>query len=124
MSVVGLPKVRVRVCADAELAVGDVKTAWLSMHGRQRRQAMVVRDASGALHAYLNECRHIPIPLDAYFGTLLENGHLRCLTHGALYRFEDGECVRGPCRGQHLERLQLEREGDDIYVLDAVASPG
>jgi nitrite reductase/ring-hydroxylating ferredoxin subunit len=84
------------------------------------RQAILVRDARGELHAYLNLCRHMPIPIDSGGGEFMspDGEHLLCRTHGACYQLHDGLCVRGPCMGRSLERLALERDGDDLHILD------
>lgn len=78
------------------------------------QQAVLVRDAQGQVRAYMNRCAHIPIPLDLGSGDFLDpaSGQLRCLSHGALYRLEDGHCTHGPCRGERLEALPCrERAG-------------
>ena len=82
----------------------------------KRREAIVLCDESGALRAYFNECRHVPIPLDSG-GRKFTNaeGLLECKTHGALYRKSDGECVSGPCMGSRLIPLAIE---DDALIID------
>jgi nitrite reductase/ring-hydroxylating ferredoxin subunit len=84
------------------------------------RQAILVRDAQGELHAYLNVCMHMAIPIDAFTGDFLspEGTHLLCRTHGATYRLDDGMCVHGPCVGRALVRLELVREPDALYLVD------
>ncbi len=84
------------------------------------RSAIVLCDASHTFHAYLNECRHLPIPLDAGSGHVwnAEQTHLMCSTHGAMYRPEDGYCVAGPCAGASLVRLPIEIEGTKVFVVD------
>lgn len=86
-----------------------------------RREAVVIHDEQGVLRAYVNRCRHLPIPLDAgsrRFRTP-DGRHLLCRTHGAVYRLEDGACTRGPCDGRGLHALGVELEvGRVILVLD------
>ncbi len=72
------------------------------------RQAFVVR-AGGALHAYVDSCRHQSRTLDVGGGVVVEAGLIPCRHHGAMYRVEDGVCVSGPCAGAALTRLALER---------------
>ncbi|MCS6857145.1 MAG: Rieske (2Fe-2S) protein [Sandaracinaceae bacterium] len=86
-----------------------------------RLSCVLVRDEEGSLHAYLNECQHLPIPLDGGVGSLLvdEDGLLVCRTHGAAYRPKDGLCVRGPCIGKALRPLSLhEGEGSISIVFE------
>ena len=91
-----------------------------------RREAIVLRDAHGALRAYLNRCRHLPIPLDGgsrhFFHP--DGRHLMCKTHGATYQLDDGMCIAGPCTGSALVALRLEHDGERIaIVLDDVLLP-
>jgi len=68
--------------------------------------------------AYLNRCPHTGVTLnwqpDQFFD--IENHFIQCSTHGALFRFDDGYCVRGPCVGAKLQSLALKVEDDEIYV--------
>lgn len=84
------------------------------------RQAIVVLDDDGIPRAYLNECRHIPVPLDGGSGYVLDHTKrfLMCGTHGALYQRRDGLCVTGPCRGERLLPLTIDHEADVLYILD------
>jgi nitrite reductase/ring-hydroxylating ferredoxin subunit len=83
------------------------------------REALLLRDQQGTPRAYLNRCKHLPIPLDAGGRRFLTDDatHLQCRTHGARYRLDDGHCVDGPCAGTALQQLPLELEGDELYVL-------
>lgn len=84
------------------------------------RQAIVVLDDAKIPHAYLNECRHVPVPLDGGTGHVLDHTKrfLVCGTHGALYERKSGLCVTGPCRGARLFALTVTVEGDLLYVDD------
>ena len=72
------------------------------------RLFVVRKDA--VLAAYRNRCPHTGAPLewlpDQFFD--LDNSFIQCAIHGALFRPEDGYCLRGPCVGQSLEPLELE----------------
>lgn len=62
--------------------------------------------------AYRNVCPHVPIPLDRGGEPLLtEEGFLACRNHGALFSVDDGFCVAGPCAGETLDRIAVERRG-------------
>jgi nitrite reductase/ring-hydroxylating ferredoxin subunit len=94
-------------------------------------EALVMRDHDGAPRAYLNRCRHLPIPLS--FGrprglSLYEASHefltrdnraLECKTHGARFRLDDGMCFEGPCEGRALLAIELVVEGDELYLVAA-----
>ena len=65
-------------------------------------------------HAYQNQCPHLGIPLnwqpDDFMS--MDNMHIQCSTHGALFQPEDGYCIVGPCSGQSLTKLKLEYRKD------------
>jgi len=84
------------------------------------RQALVLRDASGLPRAYLNRCRHLPIPIDGGSGRYLSDDgrHLLCGTHGAHYRLDDGMCVEGPCEGKALTPIALEVAHGLAWLID------
>jgi nitrite reductase/ring-hydroxylating ferredoxin subunit len=43
---------------------------------------------------------------------LTEDGlFLVCRAHGALFAPDDGRCVAGPCEGESLVPLRIERRG-------------
>ncbi|HVO51762.1 MAG TPA: Rieske 2Fe-2S domain-containing protein, partial [Thermoanaerobaculia bacterium] len=72
---------------------------------------ILVSTPDGA-RAYRNVCPHVPIPLDRGGEPLLtEEGFLACRNHGALFAVEDGFCVAGPCAGETLESIPVERRG-------------
>jgi nitrite reductase/ring-hydroxylating ferredoxin subunit len=112
---------RVRVGTLEAIGAGTAQAVRLEPDERGHpRQAIVVRTDDGTLLAYRNECKHIPIPLDLFRGDFLDETrrHLVCVTHGALYRVEDGACVAGPCDGESLDPLPIRIEGSDVFVLD------
>jgi nitrite reductase/ring-hydroxylating ferredoxin subunit len=93
------------------LGAGEVRVVPLPRDELGRpREALLVRDAAGELRAYLNRCRHLAIPLDGGSRDFLtpDGQHLRCGTHGALYRLDDGYCVEGPCQGAALVALPFD----------------
>lgn len=87
------------------------------MYGRPR-EAIVLLDEDGVPRAYLNQCRHLPIPLDGGSRRFLIDGQLQCGTHGARYRRRDGLCVLGPCRGASLFALPVEISASLVIVQD------
>jgi nitrite reductase/ring-hydroxylating ferredoxin subunit len=114
--------VEVWVCREEELRAGVVRTAHLG-HDDDGVPitALLLRDDSGAIVAYRNLCRHLPVPLDGGTGDLLseDGAHLICGTHGATYRLYDGYCVDGPCEGLSLQMLHVREDRGDLYVSNA-----
>ncbi|KAF1021574.1 MAG: hypothetical protein GAK30_01793 [Paracidovorax wautersii] len=79
------------------------------LDGLGRDQVFVVCKAGG-VHAYLNACPHWPMATlpwrkDAYLDTT--GNYIMCHGHGARFSIEGGECVSGPCVGQHLTAVVI-----------------
>jgi nitrite reductase/ring-hydroxylating ferredoxin subunit len=85
--------------------------------GGEALRVMAIR-RGGALVCYVNVCPHWGAPLDITPGRFLdrERQHILCSTHGALFRIDDGRCIRGPCLGAALAalRCRVDSEGDVI----------
>ena len=94
--------------------------------------ALVYSIRSAWPRAYLNRCRHLPIPggvlsfsrrsseapYVASSDFLTPDGQaLECRTHGALYRIDDGMCFEGPCEGRALLPIELLIESDALYLI-------
>ena len=59
--------------------------------------------------AWLNTCPHQGRRLDYVPGKfLIDKGRLVCAAHGATFQLEDGLCVAGPCRGEHLTSVAID----------------
>lgn len=67
---------------------------------------------------YRNVCPHLGIPLEWQPDRFLDaSGSLiQCATHGALFLIDSGECVAGPCAGEHLPRIACREDGAGIWV--------
>jgi nitrite reductase/ring-hydroxylating ferredoxin subunit len=70
------------------------------------------------IHVYVNSCPHIGTPLDWLPDRFLsaDGSLIVCATHGAEFRITDGQCVRGPCFGERLERVTTEIKDGILYV--------
>ena len=81
-------------------------------------ESIVVLRYGDQVNAYLNICPHAGRPLNWAPGRfLLSHGQLVCAAHGAAFKPESGECIGGPCRGQSLKRVHIERRGEAIVGL-------
>jgi nitrite reductase/ring-hydroxylating ferredoxin subunit len=112
-------QLRIRACALDELTRGRVVPVPLPRgEDRRPREALVLLGDDGAPRAFLNRCKHLPIPIDSGSRRFLthDENHLLCGTHGALYRRNDGLCVVGPCLHLSLEALPLEEDAGVLYV--------
>ncbi len=79
---------------------------------------LVQRFGSGAV-VYENRCPHAGTPLNMFDDKFVDitGRRLLCRTHGALFEIEDGRCVRGPCKGDHLRAVAIEIRDGAIYSL-------
>jgi nitrite reductase/ring-hydroxylating ferredoxin subunit len=108
----GAPAPATTLCKAAALAEG--KAMGLVFGGGNARFELVLLRHGGRAIAYVNDCPHTHTTLDMlpdqFFNR--EGTHLLCRTHGALFRIDDGVCVRGPCLGKALEPVPVaERDG-------------
>ncbi len=79
----------------------------------------------GELFAYLNRCRHIPLPMDWMdnrFFTVDER-YLVCANHGALYEPATGQCVWGPCVGAWLQKVPLTVDAGTVRAFCPGSDP-
>jgi nitrite reductase/ring-hydroxylating ferredoxin subunit len=92
---------------------------------RRPREALLVRGSDGHVRAYLNLCRHLPVPIDGGSRNYLtkDRQHLLCGTHGALYQRDDGKCIAGPCLHLQLIALAIELIDGEIFIVDADPVP-
>ena len=67
----------------------------------------------GQVHAYLNQCSHVPMEMDYQPNHFFDStGHwLMCSTHGAIYAPQTGHCRMGPCRGGLIKIGTSELDG-------------
>jgi nitrite reductase/ring-hydroxylating ferredoxin subunit len=106
----------VKLCRLADLPPGRSRGFSLSLASR-REDIFLVRTHAGVF-AYRNSCPHTGGPLDWTPDRFLnlDGDLIQCATHNALFRIEDGLCVKGPCSGQSLSALEVEISGGRIYV--------
>lgn len=92
------------ICSVNDLEATGAKGCRLSRKDGSVVSLVVVR-RKNSIFVYKNRCPHTGINLewqpDQFFDT--DGRLLQCATHGALFRPEDGYCVRGPCTGDSLE---------------------
>lgn len=108
------------ICAGCELAeAGKGVRFSVERYGRNV-PAFVIR-YRGRVHAYLNECAHVPVELDWQHGEFFDQSklYLICAVHGALYAPDSGRCLGGRCQGRGLKSLPvIESDGNVFLVLE------
>ncbi|WP_455203064.1 Rieske (2Fe-2S) protein [Kaarinaea lacus] len=69
-------------------------------------------------YAYANHCPHTGVNLNWMPNQFLDidNRLIQCTTHGALFRIEDGYCLRGPCAGQSLQKLPIHIKDNSLFL--------
>ena len=86
-------------------------------------ELFLVRRGDG-VYAYRNNCPHTGAPLDWAPNRFLdmEGELIQCAMHGALFRIETGECLRGPCRGAFLRSLPVTISDGQVFLSAGVES--
>jgi nitrite reductase/ring-hydroxylating ferredoxin subunit len=108
---------RYRLCR--RLALPDPGSRGFSlMHEEETLELFVVR-CGEEVRAYRNACPHTGVNLQWQADQFLDPSerYIQCATHGALFRIEDGFCLRGPCAGRSLQPLVLEEEDGWLILM-------
>ena len=86
--------------------------------GRPALDGVLVDTPSGP-RAYENLCPHVPIPLDRIADDIVsaDGGYLVCQNHRAVFELPSGRCVSGPCEGEALREIPIERTRGGWAVL-------
>jgi nitrite reductase/ring-hydroxylating ferredoxin subunit len=108
------------ICASAALVDGGAGVRFEVEREGTALPAFAIR-FRGAVHAYVNECRHQASELDWNEGEFFdaERLYLICATHGAVYEPDNGLCIEGPCLGARLAAVAVcERDGSVYYRED------
>lgn len=89
------------------------------------KKAAVEKDAflvlyKQAFFAYENSCPHTGANLNWQEGQFFsyDGLFLQCSLHGALFEPDSGLCVRGPCAGAYLKKIDLEISENIVYSLE------
>lgn len=111
-----MSKKKIRVCHLDDLADPDSRgfTCW---QDDAVMEGFVVRQGA-RVTAFVNSCPHTGASLNWSPDQFLdvEGQFIQCSLHGALFRLEDGVCVRGPCVGQSLQSLRVALQAGMIWV--------
>jgi nitrite reductase/ring-hydroxylating ferredoxin subunit len=107
---------RIPLCRLGDIADGGSAAFEPVIEGQPRRLMVLRRNAR--VIVYENNCPHLGWPLDIVPGRFLDAAgrHILCTNHGALFRIEDGICVKGPCLGAALAAVLAEVTDDLIVV--------
>jgi nitrite reductase/ring-hydroxylating ferredoxin subunit len=117
----GQPTPGTYLCALEDIPDGGAHEVVMDIAGESTR--LVVLRRGSMVAAYLNRCPHFRIPLNSTPGQfLVSGGELWCAHHSATFRFEDGVCTDGPCRGGALDAVQIVKNNNGVFSTDACAA--
>ncbi|TFY91181.1 Rieske (2Fe-2S) protein [Pseudomonas kairouanensis] len=113
--------VQLNLCRLDEIPEGGAKALATVINGKQ--QPLVAMRRGEHVWLYRNCCPHFSVPLDYNPGEFCtyKNQLIMCAHHSAMFRFEDGLCVDGPCAGARLESVPCKIEGDALVMLECNA---
>jgi nitrite reductase/ring-hydroxylating ferredoxin subunit len=107
------------LCRLDDIAPGDSNGFVAARTNGERIGVLAVR-RGGKIYAYVNSCPHTGAPLDFLPGRFLniDKTLIQCSTHGALFRIEDGVCVKGPCAGKRLAPVAVAVENGTVRLAE------
>nr|WP_100549912.1 MULTISPECIES: Rieske 2Fe-2S domain-containing protein [unclassified Pseudomonas] len=72
------------------------------------------------VRVYRNRCPHFSIPLDYQPGLFCtyRNQLLMCAHHGAMFRFDNGDCIDGPCEGARLDSVRAYQQDGSLWLAE------
>ncbi|HEY8011727.1 MAG TPA: Rieske (2Fe-2S) protein [Rudaea sp.] len=113
--------VRKTLCRLADIPDGGAIALDLPAESANAAEAyadsLILLRQAAQVFAYRNVCPHAGRRLDWAPGRfLIENSHLICASHGAVFAIASGLCVDGPCRGESLAALPIEIVGDEVHL--------
>ncbi len=99
--------------------LGDPGSRGFVLESQGGSVALFVVRRGELLMAYKNSCPHTGVNLEWQPDQFLDlsNSYIQCATHGALFRLEDGYCLRGPCAGDALEPVEVRLEAGQVVVI-------
>ncbi len=105
------------LCVKADLPEQGFKE--FKIQTNQGELALFISCQDGETTAYQNKCPHLGVPLnwEANKFYSMEKTHIQCSTHGALFTFDKGLCVAGPCVDQSLAVLDFEWREEALWLI-------
>ncbi len=81
----------------------------------QSFSVILIKDGEGQIRAWINNCPHQHVPLNEAYKVDVNpfTKTMKCSVHDAWFKVDDGECVEGPCYGDHLTPfpIRIDEEG-------------
>jgi nitrite reductase/ring-hydroxylating ferredoxin subunit len=98
--------------------------SWLftvRQHGGDEEYILVrCDDDRGPVRAFRNVCTHEPEAFDRgdEHGAAMRDGEMICPRHGSSFDTCSGYCDNGDARDTTLPSIDIEVEGEDVYLVD------
>lgn len=104
------------LCNKRELPPNTAKG--FSLETKQGTLDLFLINQDDKVYAYKNHCPHLGVQLNWQPDMFLsrDETHIQCSTHGALFTFDKGYCIVGPCGGESLTSLTLEHDNDNDEI--------
>lgn len=121
------PATGTRLCALGDVPEGGAKMLVIDAESDRKEDArqtpfrlVILRSASG-IKAYVNRCAHFGVPLSEKPEHLIFTPEvsISCNVHYARYRWSDGHCLDGECKGEALIAVPvaIDAAGQIIVVV-------
>jgi len=106
------------ICSSSELK--ENQTKGFDVKVARKKIALFVIRREGHVFAYENKCPHTGAPLEWQLDQFLDfnDEFIQCSLHGALFKVNDGLCLRGPCLNESLTAIDIIENADGIYIND------
>ena len=85
---------------------------------KRKIQSIFLVHKNGEFFAYYNNCPHTGATLEWQEDQFLDldKALIQCATHDALFLIDSGECIAGPCAGEHLKSLPVKLDEDNVLL--------
>ena len=99
--------------------ISDPGCKGLSIDLENEKLALFIIKKDSQIKVYKNSCPHTHGPLDWSPDQFLDldNNHIQCANHGALFEVNSGLCIYGPCKGESLTALPFTIRDESIYLM-------
>ncbi len=83
------------------------------------RLELFIIKKDNVFYAYKNSCPHALVNLNWNKNQFLDYSEtvIQCSLHFAQFTIETGHCFYGPCEGKSLQKIPLEIEHNQVFLL-------
>lgn len=99
--------------------ISDPGSKGLNIDLEDGKLALFIIKKDSQINVYKNSCPHTQGPLDWSPDQFLDldNNHIQCANHGAMFEINSGLCIYGPCKAESLAALPFTIRDENIYLL-------